>query len=246
MANPEPSGVTTNMSDPAAENKLQPKVVLDEYGDPVIEGTYAGQDQPDYDALFPGRKEENEGEEETLEEQESADDDGAKKRVGHRGQIILVGSILMCTLIAFSWIIHLHAVRKIQESTVGTFVYFTAKKLPAGGDNIDNLIAAGSERYNHGDYTGAQIGYQQAFAIVSTRDEAMRLMSAGDRFMQEGKPRIAEQFYRRAIAVLGSSTGSTSWEYMQALTRLAFLCHKLNRFQEEEEIVAYIRRLSQQ
>ena len=40
-----------------AEGVLRAVVVADEYGDPVIQGDYSGQDQLNIDALLPGRKE---------------------------------------------------------------------------------------------------------------------------------------------------------------------------------------------
>jgi hypothetical protein len=84
---------------------------------------------------------------------------------------------------------------------------------------------------------------QRALAIAKSRDEGMKLISAGDRLIAEKHLDMAEWFYRRAISVLGQCCGASSWEYKEALTRLANLCHRMQRLQEEQDLNEYIQRL---
>lgn len=112
--------------------------------------------------------------------------------------------------------------------------------------SLDSLLELSKVQGAAGNYAQAVITDGRAMAVAQTRDEAMKLVSFADQYVQSGRPEFAEPFYRRAMSVLGVSLGTNSWEYLQVLNRLAALCHGMNRLDEEDQINAYIKQLSEQ
>jgi len=78
---------------------------------------------------------------------------------------------------------------------------------------------------------------------AKTAEDAEKLVAFGDQLYRDGNFVMCEQYYRKAISIFGSSVGPKSRQYLEAMQRLALVCHSLRRFEEEEEIQGYLKRL---
>jgi len=84
---------------------------------------------------------------------------------------------------------------------------------------------------------------QSVLDTAKTPEEADKLVAFGDQLYRDGNFAMSEQYYRKAISIFGLTVGPMSRQYMEAMQRLALVCHTLKRFEEEEEIQQYLKRL---
>jgi len=254
-------------SGPAAE------IEVNEYGDPIIKGAYAGQTQVDTDALTPGRQTEtpatvDDPEHETRvrraaygwskKDLEEARETAAVKQSAQRNMALIVVSVGLCLWFVYFKAKYNRAVTVFTEASVDQF-----KTKPAT-PNQSHASASGSANYaapasaGSGNYavpvnkdaakssdsrSGPSVPEQRAPSKILNRDKAMALIAEGDKLVARGDSKSAEALYREALAVLGAGSGRGNWEYGEALSKLANVLHNLNRMQEEQQINDYIHRL---
>ncbi|MDR3617413.1 MAG: hypothetical protein P4L53_27910 [Candidatus Obscuribacterales bacterium] len=224
---------------PAEPLELQTRVLEDEYGDPIIAGPYSGQDQTDLDALYPGRQNESELDESKADEQ--APPDETKKQGIQWKRTLLTYCAISMVGMAFTFALQSRKIQEVKEAARNSL---SVAKMVTTNAQTSSLNAAMADAGTGASYSGDDSSCQQALALVKTHDEGMKLISIADDFLRKGDTKRAELLYRRALRVLGSSNGQTSWEYQQVLSRLSFLFQSKNRLQEEQEIKAYSKRLS--
>jgi|GEM_PF-3216658 len=93
--------------------------------------------------------------------------------------------------------------------------------------------------------TSASSMTQSVLDTAKTPVDAEELIVFGDKLFRDGNFAMAEQYYRKAVSILGLNLGPKNRRYMDALQRLALVCHSLRRFDEEEEMLGYLKRLTQ-
>jgi hypothetical protein len=257
----------------AGDSGPSAEIEVDEYGDPIIKGAYAGQTQVDTDALTPGRQTEtpanvDDPEIETRvrraaygwnkkdfeDEREAA----AAKQSAQRNLAMIVVLVGLCFWFGYYRSKYMGAVTVITEASDDQFR--TKPGMPnqshasASASGSAAPASAGSGNYgvpaNNKDAakssdsrSGPSVPDQRAPSKIPNRDKAMALIAEADQLIARGDSKSAEALLREALAVLGAGSGQNCWEYREAVSKLALVLHNLNRMQEEQQINDYIRRL---
>ncbi|MBU6454897.1 MAG: tetratricopeptide repeat protein [Cyanobacteria bacterium REEB67] len=92
--------------------------------------------------------------------------------------------------------------------------------------------------------SAAMLMTESVLNTAKTPVDATQLLAFGDKLFRDGNVALAEQYYRKAVSILGTSLGPRDRQYLDAMQRVALVCHSLKRYDEEAEILGYLKILT--